>query len=64
MAFVSLYICDICKADGYLRKAVVSYEGDNQQIFHSCKKHLKEIVHENKSLIYLAQPSIEIDCLK
>lgn len=39
MALVSLYICDICKADGYLRKAVESYEGDDKQVFHCCKKH-------------------------
>lgn len=64
MSYVSLYICDICKADGYLRKAIASYEGDNQKEFHCCKKHLKDVTQANLPISYLNQPSLEVNCLR
>lgn len=60
MVLVSLYICDTCKVDGYLRKAVASYIGDNKQEFHCCKKHLSFVVQEGLEISYLVQPPLEI----
>lgn len=63
MSKVTLYICDFCKTDGYLKKAVASYNGDDSKEFHVCKKHLKDVKQAGFEIHYLSQ-SLEVSCLK
>ena len=45
MAYITLCVCDLCKADGRRRSAIAYYYGENDQEFHCCKQH-KKIVEE------------------